>query len=409
MQRTGSKAGQPVALDLLLAGNVSRSAFAVAKHTYRLGPKGWERTGEPAEDAPLEHDFFDDENGPTLVPGTDFWPHKRATDVVVQGAAHAPDGVPTERVEVSVSVGERTKRAVVFGHRRVEYLADGRVRFGAPEPFVEMPLDWAHCYGGVDFRVLDPELAKEAEVVQALATHDDHPGLYPRNPFGKGYIVEPGALEGVRLPEIEDPDDLLTPERFLVGDPRQWWRQPLPWCFDWVHPMMFPRYVYFDPEEDAWYPAPQDERMPEVRRRFLMPRYRDDRDPSDFANPAFFQEASHGMVFADLVPGTPIVVRGMHPERREVTFTVPEPPHWEWFLEDEVKRARPALHHIVVRPGDEVVHVVWGSQVELPRAYVPGIHKRIPVGVRIDGHVTAYEAPALVRDRIEQGLREQGT
>ena len=38
------------------------------------------------------------------------------------------------------------------------------------------------------------------------------------------------------MPNLEDPDDLLT-ERLLTGDPQLWYRQPLLACCDWLHPI----------------------------------------------------------------------------------------------------------------------------------------------------------------------------
>ena len=39
----------------------------------------------------------------------------------------------------------------------------------------------------------------------------------PTNPFGTGYCVQnsPEGLEGIRLPQVEDPNDLLTPENLV--------------------------------------------------------------------------------------------------------------------------------------------------------------------------------------------------
>ena len=46
------------------------------------------------------------------------------------------------------------------------------------------------------------------------------------------------------MPNLEDPSDLLSEERLVVRDPRLWWRQPLPWALDFVHPVTFPDHLF---------------------------------------------------------------------------------------------------------------------------------------------------------------------
>src|ERR1035437_3273348 len=100
----------------------------------------------------------------------------------------------------------------------------------------------------------------------------DHPGLYPRNPVGKGYLVLPDPIEGVELPNLEDPADLLTPERLVTRQPELWFRQPLPWCFEWTVGLTFPRCLYLG--LDAWFPAPDGAPLGEVQRGYIPPNLR---------------------------------------------------------------------------------------------------------------------------------------
>ena len=42
------------------------------------------------------------------------------------------------------------------------------------------------------------------------------------------YAAKQRDPQGLALPNLEDPNDLLTPERIIVEDPENWHQQPLP-------------------------------------------------------------------------------------------------------------------------------------------------------------------------------------
>ena len=254
-------------LDIKRAAQEGQDAYAIAKFTYKI--EGGQLRGTEPE--PLLNDFLDPDLDPRLTADTDFWPYKYATDFVVIGSAFAPGGVPVPSIQVGVDVGSVSKRIAVFGRREITW-AGGRPRIGDPQPFTEIPITWENAYGGTDWRVpFQHEDFEDDQVLGAMVAEHDHPGMYPRNPFGRGYLVESGEVPKMLMPNLEDPQDLLTAERLLVGDPELWWRQPLPWCFDWVSPATFPRYIWVDEDVDAWFPGPEDEELPEVARGYLMP------------------------------------------------------------------------------------------------------------------------------------------
>jgi len=384
-------------------------AYALIKETYRVTPNGGTERAEPE---PLFHDMRDPEVEPRFKAGSDFWPVKYATDIVVQGAAHPPPGTAPSHMTVQVSVGPVKKRVAVFGRRRVRWGDRGHPRFTDPEPLEEeVPLTWENAYGGIDFRVTDPALeGLPPEILEAFL-EQDHPGLYPRNPFGEGYLVkeEPPAGE-IELPQLEDPDDRLTAERLTIGDPREWYRQPLPWCFEWMHPMMFPRFVHFVGGPEAWYPGPEDERMPEVQRGFLEVGYRSsmkERSPIDGPAPEFRQGASHGMTVSDLPACAPVRIEGMHPDGRTLQFRLPPPPRLEMQVENHRDRVQPRLHSLVCRPADETFYLLYGAAIEMPRPLIPEIHKHIPVAVYVDDdRPIPYDAPIPIRERIATAMEE---
>lgn len=265
-----------------------------------------------------------------------------------------------------------------------------------------MPVTWANAYGGVNPRV--PVADADDPRIQMLLVVD-HPGLYPRNPFGKGYLVVPGDPGAeIELPNLEDPGDPLTDARLVTGDPALWYRQPLPWSLDWVHPMMFPRYVFLEPPADAWYPGPEDDAMPEVRRGTLMKGYRTGLPRrATGAHPWFRQEASHGLVLRDLRGDEPVTIAGMHPEEPSLalSLSVLKDVALELVIEGERVSAKPRLHSVVIRPAEEKMNLVFGVMAELPRVFVPGIHKHIPIAVRVNGDAPVpYEAPPTLKEEL---------
>lgn len=338
-----------------------------------------------------------------LAPGSDFWPLKGATDVVVRGSAFAPGGKPATSQMIRVTVGRDQKLIAVYGDRAVEWLARGQLRFAPPQPYTQMPVVWSNAYGGYDPRV---PIDIEPMTVAGLAQLEyNHPGVYPRNPFGKGYIVVDEPAEGISLPNLEDPQELLRPESFVTGDPRRWYVQPLPACFEFTNYMMFHRYAWLGIQ--PWYPPPANAALREVLLGAL---------PTNFAElerteigdpfpPLAMQEAPIGMCFPSLAPGTPIIVEGMHPELAHVGFPVPPAPKIDFYLDGKVYTQPAQLTNVLVEPDKARVSLTWAARHwDLPRPFVPGIHANIPLAMLIDGTQSVrYESPVPLREQVKQG------
>ncbi|MFO7564008.1 MAG: DUF2169 domain-containing protein [Enhygromyxa sp.] len=107
---------------------------------------------------------------------------KSRGEFLVNGKAYAPGGVPQPMFPVRAQVGELCKDAYVFGDRF--WTGSSATE---PRPITEMPLDWAHAYGGPDFA---------------------------KNPLGKGEAEV--TIEGVEirpLPNLESPRELIDSPR----------------------------------------------------------------------------------------------------------------------------------------------------------------------------------------------------
>lgn len=375
-------------------------AYLLVKLSYAVDPE--RRTLRPAQPEALFWDFRVKQ--PAFKPGTDFWLYKpRGTDVVVEGSAHALGGREVRQLQVGVEVGGVRKDVLVRGRRGVRWQASGVPIFDAPEPFVSMGLGHENAYGGLDASV---PIEPDHPLVPAAASDADHPGVYPRNPWGKGYTVfaQPAELE---LPNLEDPSNPLLPEALLTRDPRLWYMQPLPWYLGWTPLLTFPRYVHYARGVDAWYPGPENKAMPEVRLGFLEENYQSTWPGGDAGkmSPKFRQEASLGLAVAGLRAQAPVRLRSLHPHYQDIGFALPTPPTLEMAIDGQPQLVPPHLTNLRLKPEQLRVELTYASQCELPRALIPGIHDSIDLAARVDGgEWLRYSAPARVKQRIEEAL-----
>src|SRR5438552_13985592 len=120
---------------------------------------------------------------------------KPTTDVLVLGQAYAPRGRPCARLDASIKIEAIDKTVTVWGDRCWDSGRTG-VRVTDPLPFETMPIVYERAFGGISPR--DPE---------------DPPQWDERNPAGTGFVTRPTHVAGVRLPNLEAPDRLLTPWR----------------------------------------------------------------------------------------------------------------------------------------------------------------------------------------------------
>jgi hypothetical protein len=162
----------------------------VVKGTFRIPLESGARLALHEEQLPLlMSDTFHGEPGLSAPKHEiDFSPRKRSCDVLLNGSAYAPDGRPTQRVDVGLQVGSWSKSFAVVGDR-VWYDAGG-VRSSDPAVFTSMPISYDCAFGGVDLRHEDP------------AEH----AAYMPNPSGRGYHKHllPDWLQSTPLPNTEE-------------------------------------------------------------------------------------------------------------------------------------------------------------------------------------------------------------
>lgn len=297
---------------LIANDNQGRQILSVGfKETYTIGPDG--RCLLSNEQEPFNFDdALAEDDEIQLLPR--YSPYKLVTDVVVKGCACAPGGQAIDRMVAVVMVGRYRKEVLVLGNRKCTYRKNQPPLFSEPEPFLKIPLTYHNSYGGMDETVPLPKPTVFADLL------NPHPGIYPRNDLGKGYVVydNPERIEGLELPNLEDPQDCLIPERLVSGSPNNWWKQPLPQSFGWFSAGWYPRIVHLGCLPDG---LPEDERrIPEVKRGYLpidhQKALKDDRPLVEKMDFQMTSAASPGLSFPYLRGDEQVALEGMQPDGR---------------------------------------------------------------------------------------------
>jgi hypothetical protein len=342
----------------------------VAKRSYRVLPEG---TCSPVpESLPLVVAPEEDEEAGILLHDSDLQPMKPGTDVIVAGHAYGYDGRTS--FEAGIRVGDHVSRILVVGDRRVERDASGRPAFTPPEPVDAVPLLYTHAYGGRDRASEDRHGNPFIEMFGEEARH--YPDLarispweYPRNPAGRGYLVEwHGDAEGTPLPNLEDPWDPLTPDRLLAGEPGRWTRMPLPRGTGWLDYGWFPRVACFGIVPPF---APLPGPVEEVRRGWAPEDVMEMPRPTHAGVLQGMAGASLGLQLPFLAGGEWVQLDSLHPEQEKVAFQLPDdrPGIWTDGRKGRFQPTHPVLHTIFVEPDEDRVSLVWAGSAPALRPY----------------------------------------
>jgi hypothetical protein len=198
------------------------------KRTYNINPGHALVRAELTKPFIQVDEYYDDGNPEesTVKYENELTPYKIATDLVCIGKAYTPGGKPAAQIDVSLEVGQHKKIIRVTGDRHCIYRENRVPHFTEPGQFTEMEIRYERSYGGIWMRNDPTRLFP-----------------YPRNPMGSGFAIDNVREEvnGLRLPNLEDATDLLTPERVTVGERERWNRQPLPQGFGWFQKTWYPR------------------------------------------------------------------------------------------------------------------------------------------------------------------------
>lgn len=281
---------------------------------------------------------------------SDLAPFKPLTDVVFVGKAVSQGGQPVTAMDVGLQVeGGGAKIVRVVGERRA-LPRGGKLVFTEPQPFTEMELRYDFAYGGKD-KVSLPE----------------GPFHYPRNDMGRGMLLKwrKGLEEGIELPTIEDPADMLTPEGLLLMVPEAWPRAPMPQGLGWYPRTGYPRAFY------AGAIPPYVETGTMTKEEFLGLIWKDHivlarQSKLPGFHVRFMLGASQGLSMPYLKGDEAIRLRGLTPEGM-LRFQLPgERPKMRLDIGKGMQDLEPVLHTVQIRGEEREVDLVWRGSLPYP-------------------------------------------
>ena len=356
------------------------------------------------EQIPLDPDgAYHDPIAEGLAPSPKSLPEvialKTGTDVVVQASACSPQ--PVRIMRAAVRIGHYTHEAAVFG-RRLCHWQNGRVVFSDPEPFETLPLRYEYAYGGRDFvfekavaaeikRRMDSNEYRQMKGTVGAIVQANHPLMYPRNRFGKGYIIEnrQEAVEGRELPNIERPNDRLTPERIIVGNPFDWDKQPIPIGFDYLDPLSFPRTAMlgFPPpstkEISAAREAASGMVSPDFYRGSIFTTPPEKLSEIVHANSS--RCASLGLQLPFLHGDEQMMLSGMDAAIPDFVFQLPgEVPAFGLQSPDSsFSQIVPELHTVFVDVARRILTLTWAGRMQIAKQLQPGMDQALTSAAQV--------------------------
>ncbi|EFL4497410.1 TPA: DUF2169 domain-containing protein [Escherichia fergusonii] len=184
----------------------------------------------------LQDEYSGEMNRSQVLQENDLSPFKPRCDVIVNGTACAPDGIPVAEMPVSLRLltADRQvlldKQCLVTGERFfIRHPLTGQWSLSEPEPFISLPLHYQYAFGG------ECRIDKESDAAEAVpakyrltpqqqAEHpqpDNPPVAHiacPTNPSGTGF-VERWYADATRqkrfpAPRIIDPRHPFTLDSF---------------------------------------------------------------------------------------------------------------------------------------------------------------------------------------------------
>jgi hypothetical protein len=149
--------------------------IVAVKATFDIKPNGRLELAEKQLTPLLVPEYNGDDGSSSLRYEADLVGRKPATDVLLNGTAYAPRGIPVAGFLVSLRVGAIKKVIMVVGDRTWQRGVSG-MGPSSPKPISEVPIVYERAYGGFDRASEDPGNQR----------------IDARNPVGCGLVATPG-------------------------------------------------------------------------------------------------------------------------------------------------------------------------------------------------------------------------
>jgi hypothetical protein len=293
----------------------------IVKQTWQITRTGTLSIAEEQVPIRLTPHYLGEPGSSSLLYDSDLVLEKPGTDCVLIGHAWSP-GSKAPHVDVTFGVGAVRQQARVFGER-IWMKVLGMVSMSRPAPFEKIPLTWERAFGGADTSFQEP------------VAHEYH----LENPVGRGFIARHSMLkiDGMRLPNIENPAELIKKHR----------QRPRPVGFGMIPPHWQPRSGYAGTYDDAW-------------RRNVSPL-----PPTDL-DPRFYSAAAPGLLSPrHLTGGEQVLVEGATPQGR-LQFCLPGlAPRAKLHRKHGAEELLLRLDTVLVEPDEGRVVLVWRGAVSV--------------------------------------------
>jgi hypothetical protein len=355
-------------------GNTEKHYLSVlAKKVYGIDTQG-NCIPSDADDL-FNHDTqYYHEAGELMMSDYELYPIKPLTDVVIKASIKGDGKQKALQCYVQVAKYEKLK-INVFGKRLAYKDPAGNIRFTESELIENIPLRYDYAYGGFDAAAEAKLPPVSKEIQKGFPGVDfDYSSVYryPRNPCGKGYVVEDSkeAFENLELPNLEDPGMPLSPKNIVLGDPELWVNQPIPRATDWVNMAWFPRIAYF-----GILPLYNKQKLngplPELYFRYAEPDILNELPMEEKFNIRACNGASMGLQFPHLKGGETIQLFNIYPAQREYAIKLPaeRPRIWTDGRQGKLKETEPVIHTVQIDLEKKLVTVVWRGSAEAIRPY----------------------------------------
>lgn len=302
------------------------------------------------------------------------------TDVLLRGSAHSR-GRTVRSLDTGVEVGRATKTVRAVGERRIRVGLGGRLEMTSPLAFESIALTWANAYGGCDDEA-DAEM-RSAQPGFGRGNRDDDLGSlsYPRNRWGRGFYVDlkRERLEGALLPNLDDPNDPVSPDRLLATDAYDWLDRPAAACYEPMDLFTFPRVAFmilptFTPPTHPVY---------ELSKGALL--RSDLAEKKDFAQPDIrvFNCAPAGLAVCRLLGNERLKLWNVHPRHELLECDLPgdrprvfiEPPGCPQ------RELEPLLQTLLIEPDDDRITLTWTARLPTAAEFPEDVLTKVRHGV----------------------------
>ncbi|MFW6244386.1 MAG: DUF2169 family type VI secretion system accessory protein [Fibrobacterota bacterium] len=253
---------------------------------------------------------------------------KLFTDCVVTGSVYPPRGKKAYQLDCSVKVGPLSKNVRVFGNRTMEWRPFRGVVISEPQPFESIELGYRNAYGGI------------------TRTGKGTPVVFSPNSIGRGFVLRECIRKAgtVALPNLEDPENLLTGDNAVVAAPGKWSKAPRPSSLGWTRRDFYPRYTYAG---------------------ILSEDTKVSNDESPRMDMRFYQGASEGL-WGKLLSGNETVqLRYLDPVYSDFEFQLPAAsPALVINIGEGSQQLTPFLQTVVINKNENKMTMIWRGSIK---------------------------------------------